>query len=61
MAEQLLDVGVVAARLSISAKSVYRLTYAGKLTPRYVGTGNVRPRVRIAESDLDRYIRESAG
>lgn len=60
MGERLLKVAAVAERLDISSKSVYDLVYAGKLTPHHVGTGKIRPRVRIAESDLERYIRECA-
>jgi excisionase family DNA binding protein len=51
----LLTVKAAAGRLDASPMTVYRLVYAGRLTPHYIGLGS-RPRVRIDEEDLDSYI-----
>lgn len=57
---RLLKVTAAAERLDASPATVYRLIYSGRLTPHYIGTGKIRPRVRVAEDELDRYIRGSA-
>jgi excisionase family DNA binding protein len=55
MSANLLSVKAAAERLDASPMTVYRLVYAGRLVPHYIGLGS-KPRVRIAESDLDAYI-----
>lgn len=56
MADQLLTVKHAAERLDVAPMTVYRLIYAGLLEPRHIGLGKKKPRVRVAESELDRYI-----
>jgi hypothetical protein len=56
MTTNLLSVKAAALRLDASPMTVYRLLYAGLLTPHHIGLGKSRPRIRIAEPDLDAYI-----
>ncbi len=55
MSANLLSVKAAALRLDASPMTVYRLVYAGRLIPHYIGLGS-KPRVRISEPDLDAYI-----
>jgi excisionase family DNA binding protein len=52
----LLTVKAAAGRLSTSPMTVYRLIYAGTLPYHNIGSGRRKPRVRVAEADLDAYI-----
>lgn len=56
---QLLAVPEAAKRLDVSPATVYRLVYAGRLTPHCIGTGKSRPRVRIDEAELEAFIKAS--
>jgi excisionase family DNA binding protein len=56
---RLLKVPAAAERLDVSPATVYRLVHAGRLEPHFIGTGKSRPRVRIEESELDRFIQHS--
>jgi excisionase family DNA binding protein len=51
----LLSVATVARRLDTATTSVYRLLASGELTPIRIGSQSIR----IAESDLDDYIRRT--
>ena len=57
---KLLKVTAAAERLDASKATVYRLIHAGRLKAHFIGTGKSRPRVRVEESELDRFIRGSA-
>lgn len=57
---KLLRVPAVAERLDCSPATVYRLVHANKLRPHAIGLGKSRPRVRIEESELERFIKECA-
>lgn len=58
--QQLVSVKNAAKRIDASPMTVYRLIYAGTLTPHYIGTGKVKPRVRLDEAEVDAYIAGTA-
>jgi excisionase family DNA binding protein len=56
MGDRFLSVNHIADKLDLSPKSVYRLVYGGHLKAVPVGTGK-RPRIRIAESELEAFMK----
>lgn len=61
MAKNLITVKHAAERIDTSPMTVYRLIYAGLLRPHYIGLGKVKPRVRVADTDVTAYIEATAG
>lgn len=59
MSENWLSVRTVAERIDASPATVYRMIYNGRLHPVSIGTGKKRPRVRIAESELNAVMAEA--
>lgn len=53
--DRLLDVNEVAAQLSVGKQTVYRLVSAGLLASVKVGLGKTKPRIRIAQSSVERF------
>lgn len=56
MADKLLRVADAAERLGVSARTVYRLAYAKRLTYRSIGLGAKQPAIRITESSVNALI-----
>jgi excisionase family DNA binding protein len=54
--DSFLTVKEAATRLRVSPMTVYRLIYAKRLTPNNVGTGPVKPRLRISEQALAEFM-----
>jgi len=57
MAEELLDIPTVAARLKVSRMSVYRLVHDGALKATNVALGAQRTKLRIRESAYEAFMK----
>jgi excisionase family DNA binding protein len=55
-ADSFLTVKEAAARLRTSPMTVYRLIYAKRLVANDVGTGEIKPRLRVSEAALSDYL-----
>jgi excisionase family DNA binding protein len=55
-ADSFLTVKEVASRLHTSPMTVYRLIYQTRLRANDVGTGKVKPRLRVSEAALTEYL-----
>jgi excisionase family DNA binding protein len=54
--DSFLTVKEAAARLRTSPMTVYRLIYAKRLRCNNIGTGEVKPRLRVSEAALSEYL-----
>jgi excisionase family DNA binding protein len=57
MADELLDIPTVAARLKISRMTVYRLIHAHAITATNIALGAQRTKLRIRESAYEAFMK----